>query len=375
MTGMTAPLAEALSSTRLLLCAGPGGVGKTTVSAALALAAAQAGRRTLVMTIDPARRLADSLGIGALGDSPQQVQLPTPCPGEGGLWAMMLDVQGGLDRFVGEQIADAGEAHRLLGHRLYKVMADAMHGMQEYVAVQRLYALHRSGEFDLIVVDTPPATNALDFLDAPTRLARFFDRRFVRWLLPSGGPKKGGLRGALMRPGAAMMKMLGLLLGRGFVEEMAEFFSAAEPLLQPLHDQGEAVIGLLKSQDTRFLLVTRPEPRRIAEARAFEEALARFDQRAVGFVVNRTRRPPPEAPLSGLAPLLAGAPEAEGAALLSELAEYQRQQAVRASADADICAHLAEAVGESRVYPVPHLGLDVHDLTALQEVARLLLHG
>ncbi|MFN3197459.1 MAG: ArsA family ATPase [Bradymonadia bacterium] len=362
------PLSSALDEARLLICAGPGGVGKTTVSAALAVAAARAGRRTLVMTIDPARRLADSLGIGALSDVPQQVQLPVECAEGGGLWAMMLDVEKGLTRFVGEEVADAETAQRLTEHRLYRLVADAMHGMQEYVAVQRLYALYRSGDFDLIVVDTPPATHALDFLDAPTRLARFFDRRFVKWLLPA--TKRTG---RLFRPGAALSKMLGALLGGPFVDEMMTFFAAAEPVLQPLHDHGEAVMGLLKSHETRFLLVTRPEPRRVDEARAFEEALRPLDQQAVGFVVNRTRPYPPPGDLTDLATALPPADADDVAALLSDLEAFQADQRARAEADAQICEVLGQAVGADRVRPVPHLGLDAHDLKALTAISESLL--
>lgn len=363
---MISQLQRALTEGRVLICAGPGGVGKTTVSAALAVAAAQQGRRTLVMTIDPARRLADSLGLAQLGDTPQPVELPAA---EGRLWAMMLDVRGGLDRFVGEEVADASAARSLTDHRLYRLLADAMHGMQEYVAVQRLYALHRSGEFDLIVVDTPPATHALDFLDAPTRLARFFDRRFIKWLLPGGAGGRFG--GRLLKPGAALVKTLGALLGGPFVEEMMGFFAAAEPVLQPLHDHGEAVLKLLGSDATRFLLITRPEPRRVEEAKAFEAALAPLGQRAVAFVLNRAWPAPP--PLDAEALVPEGVHHRE--ALLDDLRRFRDDLAARARADAAISETLGAAVGAERVIPIADLGLDAHDLDALTHIAESLLAG
>lgn len=362
---MSTPLDAVIAHGRLLLVAGPGGVGKTTTSAALALAAARQGRRTLVMTIDPARRLADSLGLDGLDLDPRAV-----ASAGGPLWAMMLDVESGLERFVREELGEADAAERLLSHRLYQVLADALHGMQEYVAVQQLYTLHQSGDYDLIVVDTPPSTHALDFLDAPTRLERFFDRRFIRWLLPaaSRAPTR------FLRPGAALTKMLGMLLGGPFVDELISFFSAAEPVLAPLQQRGQAVTALLRDPDTAFALVTRPELRRVDEVLAFEQALSAHKQKARAFIVNRTTLGlENHAPIEALRPTLADLPAADQARMLADISTYEAQLEARVAADRGACEALARVAGRDRLRVVPHLGADVHDLEGLTRIAEHLL--
>jgi anion-transporting ArsA/GET3 family ATPase len=364
---MSAPLAAALSNARVIACAGPGGVGKTTTSAALALRAARMGRRTLVLTIDPAKRLADALGLEALGAEPHPVEAEG-VPHEG-LWAMMLDVRAGLDRLVGERISDPAETKKLHENRLFQLLRDAMAGMQEYIAVDRLYDLHASGKFDLILLDTPPSTHALDFLDASKRLARLFDRRIIRWLLPAG---KAGL-GRLFSPGAAFTKLLGAVLGEGFVHDLVEFFGAAESLIDPFQQRGDAIRKLLLGPETAFVLVTAPEPRRIEESLAFAKELDRHGQKPVAFIVNRTLASTDlDHPVESVAHLLPDHPASRDR-MLGDLERYRRALTVQAERERATCANLVAAVGRDAVRLVPHLGEDVADLATLGRLADEIL--
>jgi anion-transporting ArsA/GET3 family ATPase len=361
---VTSPLLQALREAKLVVCAGPGGVGKTTTSAALGLRAARSGRRTLVLTIDPAKRLADALGMATIGSEPHPVEAEGVPPGH--LWAMMLDVRTALERLVGERVSDAETVGRLESNRLWKLLTEAMAGMQEYAAVDRLYDQYRSGRYDLIILDTPPSTHALDFLDAAKRLSRLFDRRIIRWLLPAG---KAGL-GRLFSPGAALTKLLGAVLGEAFVTDLVEFFGAADALIDPFQERGDAIRKLLLGPETAFVLVTGPEGRRIDESLGFARELERQGQRATAFVVNRTLAAEDlDTPIAAVAHLLEEhGPEAQ-ARVLADLDRFRQALSIQAAHERAACARLVAAVGEPAVVRVPHLGEDVHDLATLHELA------
>ena len=204
---------------------GPGGVGKTTTAAAIALRGARAGRRACVVTIDPARRLADALGISGVGNEPHKVDPPVdeePWPGE--LWAVMLDAQGTFDDLVGRYATNAGQAEAILTNPVYRNISGALSGTQEYMAVEKLYELQESGAFDLIVVDTPPAQHALDFLEAPKHLARLLDNRVFRLLMV---PTRAGLR-AFELGAQLMLRTISKVAGGEVVAETIQFFTQFE---------------------------------------------------------------------------------------------------------------------------------------------------
>ncbi|MFB6373717.1 MAG: ArsA family ATPase, partial [Bradymonadaceae bacterium] len=215
-----------LGDGRLVVCAGPGGVGKTTTAAALGLRAVTMDRKVIVITIDPAKRLANSLGLEALTNDPHQIALESVSDLEtdGELWAMMLDQKQTFDELVARHAPDESALERSRENRIYQLMSKALHGMQEYAALDKLHDLYTGGYFDLIILDTPPATSALDFFEAPERISQFFDRRIVKWFMPEE-QKSSGFFGKLFNPaGSVVLKLLSKLVGQEFVDELIEFF-------------------------------------------------------------------------------------------------------------------------------------------------------
>ena len=240
---MTAPEPAALGG-RLCICVGAGGVGKTTVAASIARARARAGARVAVVTIDPAPRLAQALGFDELSGEPRLVA------GAGELWAMRLDPKRTLDELIASLAPNEAARERALSNRIYRELSGAVAGSQEFSAVAKLYELDRDGGFDSIVLDTPPSRNALDFLDAPARLMRFFDGRALRLLIA-----QGGLAG---RASAPFLGVLGRLTGAGVLREIAAFFTAIGGMVDGLGARAAAVEQLLRDPATTFVVVSSP---------------------------------------------------------------------------------------------------------------------
>jgi len=275
-------LDELLRTRRLIICVGPGGVGKTTSSAAMALRAARMGRRALVLTIDPAKRLADALGLDGLDDEVRRVPgvdaLPPLTPGVPGatLDAAMLDTKASYDALL-TRITDAASRERIFGNRAYQAFSRTMARSHAYVAMERLLHVVEEGRWDLIVLDTPPTRSALDILDAPERLVRFLDERVVQWFLrgPSStdtapttddtedAGSEGGARGL---GGRAALKLLGVLVGAEVVAELVSFFSVLAHLRQGFRDRAARTAALLTSTSTAFVLTAAPMPSGLADA-------------------------------------------------------------------------------------------------------------
>ena len=304
-------LAAALDSRRILLCVGSGGVGKTTTAAALGIAAARRGRRVAVLTVDPARRLKDALGLHTLDGQPRRVRLDQPDPGGGRLDALLLDVKRTFDELVLGLASTPEQAHRVLDNRLYQNLSTTLPGTAEYMAVETLCRLAEAGTHDLLVVDTPPAQHAVDFLDAPRRLLALLDSRAFAIMrdptsiLPAAGSRLAHL--VL----SAVVHGLERFTGIGLVREIGEFVQAIEALTEALRLRVAQVAALLRSEATSLLLVAAPEPRLIAETEVFTRALRGIGLGIDGVIVNRTLprgifgiaagEPPP---LPGLAPAL-----------------------------------------------------------------------
>ena len=263
----------------VIVCCGSGGVGKTTVAATFALAAARAGRRACVVTVDPARRLADALGVESLPNQPTEVAGNWP----GHLHALMLDTKGTFDDLVHRYARTPEQAEGILSNRLYQNLAGALSGTQEYMAMEKLYELVDSGQFDVVVVDTPPTRNALDLIDAPRRLTRFLENRLFRALLL---PTRMSLR-AVGVATQALLRTISKVAGAEIVQDAVAFFQAFEGMEDGFRTRASAVRELLADPATAYVLVTSARPDAIAEATFFAEKLLERDIAPAALVVNR----------------------------------------------------------------------------------------
>ncbi|MFE5663344.1 ArsA family ATPase [Streptomyces niveus] len=269
--------------TRIIVCCGSGGVGKTTTAAALGVRAAERGRKVVVLTIDPARRLAQSMGIDSLDNTPRQVK---GIEGPGELHAMMLDMKRTFDEIV-EAHADQDRARAILENPFYQSLSAGFAGTQEYMAMEKLGQLRAREEWDLIVVDTPPSRSALDFLDAPKRLGSFLDGKFIRLLMAPA--KMGGRAGMkFLNVGMSMMTgTLGKLLGGQFLRDVQTFVAAMDTMFGGFRTRADATYRLLQAPGTAFLVVAAPERDALREAAYFVERLAAEEMPLAGLVLNR----------------------------------------------------------------------------------------
>lgn len=279
-------LAAELDGTAVALICGSGGVGKTSVAAAVAVGEAMRGRTVCVLTIDPARRLADALGVTGLGDRVKRVQLPKGARRGGSLHAAMLDPKRTFDRLVGETAPDEVAKRRVLDNRVYQQLSQHAAGIQEYMAIERLYELDRSDRYDLIVVDTPPAAHARDLLEAPRILLRFIEGRSLRWFLRPGlRAGRLGLR-AVGGPGGMLIGLLQRITGVQMIRDATEFFEAFEGMYETFSERLHIVERLLADPCTRFFVVTSPEREAIDEAIDFWTMLEERDLLFGGSIAN-----------------------------------------------------------------------------------------
>jgi len=276
---------------QVLVCAGSGGVGKTTTSAVIGLQAALRGQRALVMTIDPARRLANSLGIDSLGDEAQQVPLEqfeeVGLEADGELWAMMLDMKRAFDRLVDERAPDEQTREAIMNNRVYEYFSTSLSGTQEYAAAERLYELRDSGDWDLVILDTPPTTHALDFLEAPERMAEAVESKAFQWLYERDLFKGRSGFGLFSLGSSYVLDKLSRFTGEELLEEMSTFLEHFSPMLDGFQQRAERVRDLLTGDQCGFIVVTAPDPHTKDEAVHFYEELGDERVAVEGFVVNR----------------------------------------------------------------------------------------
>ncbi|MTV24729.1 ArsA family ATPase [Nitriliruptoraceae bacterium ZYF776] len=384
MTATTdAPLAAAIRDAHVLVTTGSGGVGKTTSAAALGLAAAREGRRTLVLTIDPARRLAQAMGLDALDDDPRQVPLPDDVPGE--LHAMMLDMQTTFDRLIDRHATSLSNAQAIKGNRIYRTLSSTLSGTQEYMAMERLHELHETGEWDLLVIDTPPTRSALDFLDAPKRMTSFLDGRLLRLLLKPSMAAGRGVGRVVGFGATAFMRVAGRVTGMDLLEDLADFFRNFEGMYDGFKERAEQVVALLQDPASRFVVVTSPEPPPLREARYFLERLEQEGLHAAGLVVNRVRPEVPRDPSDAQIERAVAALRGDGPDTHAEVARTDhavagaltllgdvRNLAARQRRDVQAALY---GVHVPTVVEVPLLGGDVHDLDGLSQIAATLTNG
>ncbi|MEU6645079.1 ArsA family ATPase [Saccharomonospora sp. NPDC046836] len=353
--------------TRIVLCCGSGGVGKTTTAAALALRAAERGRQTVVLTIDPARRLAQALGLRELGNHPRKVSVAGFEP-KGELWAMMLDMRRTFDDMV-RRHAGPERAEQLLQNRFYQTISTSFSGTQEYMAMEKLGQLAATGEWELIIVDTPPSRSALDFLDAPTRLSSVLDGRMIRLL--TGPAKAGGwgLRKVVTAGFSMFAKAVSTILGGQLLADASAFMQAFDSTFGGFRERATKTAELLRSQGTAFLVIASPEPDALREASYFVERLSSESMPLTGLVANRTH--PVLADLSAVDALAAAdALDRSGtsAPLATAVLRLHADRVALADRENRLLARFTRAHPGVAVTQVPALPGDVHDIAGLRDI-------
>ena len=353
---------------RIVVCCGSGGVGKTTTSAALALRAADRGRRTAVLTIDPARRLAQALGLTALGNEPHRVDgVPAPTNGSeapGELHAMMLDMRRTFDEMV-QSHATPERADAILANPFYQTISTSFSGTQEYMAMEKLGQLAASGAWDLIVVDTPPSRSALDFLDAPQRMSNFLDGRMIRLLSSPARAGGRGLRKVLGAGFSLFAKAVSTILGGQLLADASAFVQAFDTMFGGFRERATATYALLRSPGTAFVVVAAPEPDALREAAYFVDRLRSEDMPLAGLVLNRTH--PVLAPLTATRARDA-ADDMAGAPLAAAVLRLHADRVDRAAREDRLLARFSRAHPAVAVTRVPAVPGDVADLVGLREI-------
>lgn len=355
---------------RLLVCVGSGGVGKTTSAAAIGLRAAMRGRRVLVLTIDPARRLANSLGLTEFGNTEVRIELGDRATGE--LWAMMLDAPSTLDDVIRRVAKDDATRDAIFANKIYRHMAGSFSGSQEYMATERLYDVYGSSRYDLIVLDTPPVKNALDFLESPGRLVRFLDRQIMKWFLTPYEEEKVFGKRFLMGTSSVVYRLLGHIFGRAFLDELSVFFALFRDLYDGFRERHEAVGRLFAATTTSFLVVSAPTEPSVDVARFFLDELRTRKLPIGGIIVNQVHTASsavPDVELllgSGARALDAGT----AGPLLARLGAAHRRLRDLAALEAARVDELRRASGSSWVRVVPRLPEEVHDLDGLLRLHR-----
>jgi len=393
--------------TRIIVCCGSGGVGKTTIAAAIGLRAAERGRHVVVLTVDPARRLAQSMGLTSLDNTPRLVagvgagaggrNAGNEADSAGSLHAMMLDMKRTFDEIV-EQHADPDRAAQILANPFYQSLSSSFAGTQEYMAMEKLGQLRRADEWDLIVVDTPPSRSALDFLDAPQRLARFLDGKLLRLLT---APAKIGGRAYLKVLNAGFGMVTGVLtkiLGTQVLRDVQTFVSALDTMFGGFRERADYTYQLLRAPGTSFLVVAAPEDDALREASYFVERLDHERMPLAGLILNRVQKVP-AAHLSAArslaaAEVLQGAatgaqggrgagrtgahldePEAEARLLTMAALRLHAERMEQAAAERRTAGHFTAAHPLVPVIEVPAQAEDVHDLDGLRRIGQAFENG
>lgn len=367
-------LDELVRKRRLLVCVGSGGVGKTTTAATIALRAAMAGRRVLVLTIDPARRLANSLGLVSFGNTEVQIQFGDN-PNKGELWAAMLDAPSTLYDVIGRVAKDDVQRDAIFANKIFKNIAGSFSGSQEYMATERLYDVYQSGRFDLVVLDTPPVKNALDFLDSPGRMAKFLDRQIMKWFLtPYEEDRVFGKR-LMLGTSAVVYRLLGNIFGREFLDELSVFFSLFRDIYDGMRERHDAVSRIFVDPTTAFLVISGPTEPSVDVATFFLQELRSRKLPVGAVVVNQVHTCAPEVPaVEALVGSAARALDPVNAAkLLARLGAAHRRLRDLAALEAGWVKELrrASSVGVPLI-EVPRRPGEVHDLAALLDLHRFL---
>ncbi|MBI2082117.1 MAG: ArsA family ATPase [Deltaproteobacteria bacterium] len=357
-------LSTSMRDKKIIVCCGSGGVGKTTLAASIALWAAKNGRKTIVLTIDPAKRLATALGLDTLGLEPQIVR---GTAGGAPLYAMMLDTKRAFDRLIEKYAVSSTAQKTILENRLYQHLSSMISGSQEYMAMEQLYELFRRQEFDLIVLDTPPTRHALDFLEAPQKMIQLVSHSALKWFLKPGiFASRVGF--GMLQKGAKIFHVFDKLAGFEFLKELSEMLALMEGLLGGFHDRAESVYELLRQEIVGFLLVTSTSSVAIQDALYFYRQMSDRDLPFLGFIVNRVLAGVSDSSSKRLASLSAEL----RSRVLSVLDQYQQL----ADRDREAIALLKKMGGKKNYYfTIPFFSEDVHDLEGLLKVSEALFQA
>ena len=352
-------------SNRVIVCCGAGGVGKTTTAAAMAMRAAEYGRTVVVLTIDPAKRLAQALGIRDLGNEPQRVPMAPEVSGE--LHAMMLDMRRTFDEMVAEY-SGAERAQAILNNQFYQTVAASLSGTQEYMAMEKLGQLLQQDRWDLVVVDNPPSRNALDFLDAPKRLGSFMDSRLWKLLLAPGRGIGRIVTGAV----GLAMKAMSTVLGSQMLSDASQFVQSLDSTFGGFREKADRTYELLKRRGTQFVVVSAAEPDALREASFFVDRLTEEGMPLAGLILNRTH---PLLSSLSMERAIAGAedleraPDSSSTATAAAVLRIHADRAQTAKREIRLLSRFTGANPHVAVVGVPSLPFDVDDLEALQAVA------
>lgn len=351
---------ERVLEAEVVVCAGSGGVGKTSISAAIALAGAMRGRKSIVVTIDPAKRLADALGIEGLSNSPTRIPAHhfeaiglEPLS----LDAMMLDTKTTFDELILRYAKDAKRAKRILDNRFYQAISGALSGTNEYMAMEKLYELAMEGNYDLIVVDTPPTRNALDFLEAPKRMTSFLEGRLLRWfLLPAIGGGKGLLKIANFAA-VQFLRVVKRIIGAQVLADTADFFANFEGMYEGFKERAQVVYELLRQPTTSFVVITSPTSASVDEALFFARTLNSYGLPFGGLIVNRVH------PCFNTPQDLT-----TGDDLIDALLEVSKDLRTVADAEESILERLEGEIASHLWARIPYLTEEVASLGALRDI-------
>ena len=349
-------------SNRVIVCCGAGGVGKTTTAAAMALRAAEYGRTVVVLTIDPAKRLAQALGIQDLGNNPQRVPLAPEVPGQ--LHAMMLDMRRTFDEMVIQYSGD-GTADAILDNQFYQTVATSLAGTQEYMAMEKLGQLLAEDKWDLIVVDTPPSRSALDFLDAPKRLGSFMDSRLWRLLLAPGRGFGRLITGAV----GLAMKGMSTVLGSQMLADAAAFVQSLDATFGGFREKADRTYELLKRRGTQFVVVSAAEPDALREASFFVDRLSSEHMPLAGLILNRTHPTLCDLHADKAAEAAEDLEKTDPDALAVAALRIHADRASTAKREVRLLSRFTGANPHVAIVGVPSLPFDVSDLEALRAIA------
>jgi anion-transporting ArsA/GET3 family ATPase len=367
---------DLLEDKQICICAGSGGVGKTTTSAAIAMGMAARGLKVAVLTIDPAKRLANSLGLPELGNEERMIEperfTAHGIEMKGELWAMMLDAKRTFDDLVERHAPDEEARDRILQNRIYKEISNAMAGSQEYMAMEKLYELHQEARYDLLVLDTPPTRHALDFIDAPERMSRFIEGRSLQFFLKPG---RLGMR-VVGRSGGVLFSALKRITGIDLLQDLSEFFQSFGDMAQGFSERAQRVKELLGQRGTTFLLVTAPQREAIDEGVFFWRRLKEARLPFGGVVVNKVHRDfvsmnvavaATNSPANDLLAQLERFLDGDGELAARVYENFERYQAL-AARDRENLARLTERLDDDSIVCVPYFDQDVHDVEGLAQV-------
>lgn len=355
-------LDEILLSQKVIVCAGSGGVGKTTVSAAIGVRAAMLGRRVLVLTVDPAKRLATALGLDLSDDADRSVDLPGA---KGSLAAAVVDSKKVFDKFIRTHSNQAEAIERIMRNRLYQQMSTTLAGSQEFTALERLLQATESGLYDLVILDTPPTKHAMDFLTAPQRLSSLFSDTITRWFTSPDDKPKGLIASLVGRGTRTVLKSLEILTGGQFIEELVDFFAAVRSIQKTLRDRSLASYQVLTAESTRFIVVTSFDAAKLTEARYLQGQLQKLGYRLQAVIINRAF------PL-WLPPEVAGkaAPEGSSHEKVRKFFDQFRQYY---QARYDLYDEFAKGLSKNIVVArIPEYRQDVHGIKDLEILANTL---